>query len=76
MVMLCPYCGKEMEKGFIQCRDGVWWSEKKRPVSALHIFGGNMVDLAKSLPGVAGDRRAADAYLCRDCRKVVVDYIG
>ena len=74
--MLCPYCGKEMEKGFIQGRDGVWWSEKKRPVSALHIFGGNMVELAKSLPGVTGDRRAADAYLCRDCRKVVVDYVG
>ena len=74
--MVCPYCGKEMEKGFIQFRDGVWWSEKKRPVSALHIFGGNMVELTKSLPGMTGDRRAADAYLCRDCRKVVVDYVG
>ena len=27
--MRCPYCGEEMQLGCIQCRDGVYWSEKE-----------------------------------------------
>ena len=33
--MKCPYCNLEMEKGFVQCRDGVYWTPKKQWVSAL-----------------------------------------
>ena len=32
--MKCPYCGKEMTLGYIQNRDGVYWTEKKLPVPA------------------------------------------
>lgn len=31
----CPYCGGELLTGYIQSRDGVCWSEKKKLVSAL-----------------------------------------
>lgn len=33
--MECPYCGKEMTLGYIQCRDGVTWTLKKQLISAL-----------------------------------------
>ena len=33
--MKCPYCGKEMTLGYIQNREGVYWTEKKRKVAAL-----------------------------------------
>ena len=28
--MKCPYCNESMVKGYIQCRDGVDWTEKKQ----------------------------------------------
>ena len=37
--MKCPYCEKEMELGYIQCRDGIHWSAKKMFVAALSAFG-------------------------------------
>ena len=37
--MLCPYCGEEMMRGYIQCRDEIWWSEKNEfsPLSCLWL---------------------------------------
>ena len=35
MSKICPYCGGELLTGYIQSRDGVCWSEKKKLVSAL-----------------------------------------
>ena len=26
--MRCPYCGNDMEKGYIQSRDGIIWRKK------------------------------------------------
>lgn len=35
MSMKCPYCNSEMILGYIQCRDGVSWSEKMRLIAAI-----------------------------------------
>jgi hypothetical protein len=45
--MKCPYCGEEMQLGCIQCRDGVYWSEKERVIAALNIGGGKSIKLDK-----------------------------
>ena len=37
--MKCPYCNEEMVKGYIQCRDGVDWTEKKQVIAALSALG-------------------------------------
>lgn len=35
--MKCPYCNEEMVKGYIQCRDGVDWTEKNKSLQlCLH----------------------------------------
>ena len=53
--MKCPYCGEEMQLGCIQCRDGVYWSEKERVIAALNIGGGKSIKLnEKSIGGPFG----------------------
>ncbi|MBE6563868.1 MAG: hypothetical protein E7655_01140 [Ruminococcaceae bacterium] len=69
--MKCPYCRKDMELGYIQCRDGVTWTPKKQLVAALSCFGRGGVSLAN---GAAHNADAVYAYRCGDCQKVVIDY--
>lgn len=68
--MLCPYCNTEMQRGYIQCRDGVTWTEKKYPIAALSSLA-----KGRSLAnGAADNGRAVYAYHCAACRKVIIDY--
>ena len=69
--MKCPYCSKEMEKGFIQCRDGVTWTPKKQWAAALSSLGKNSVSLEN---GAANNSRTVYAYKCGECKKVIIDY--
>lgn len=70
--MKCPYCNEEMTPGYIQCRDGVYWSEKKRPVAALPPITGKFVDLRTI--GHGEYKHYATAYNCPACKKIVIDY--
>jgi hypothetical protein len=72
--MKCPYCGEEMQLGCIQCRDGVYWSEKERVIAALNIGGGKSIKLnEKSIGGPFGGA-SAEAWLCEKCKKIVIEY--
>ena len=66
--MKCPYCGEEMQKGYIQCRDGVYWSSKKRPVAAIPPLNKEAVHLH----GYEDD--IPEAWNCPACRKVILEY--
>lgn len=67
----CPYCGKEMEMGYIQCRDDIWWAEKKRLAAAFPSLSKKAVKLAVS---EFFSEAAVEAYLCRGCKKIEIDY--
>lgn len=69
--MNCPYCNKEMELGYIQCRDGVTWSPKKQLVAALAILGKGSFYLTN---GASENSRTVYAYRCKMCKKVIIDY--
>ena len=71
--MNCPYCQAPMEPGFIQCRDGLYWTAKERPVAALPLLGGDRVDLSEGGGGIFSGHKAK-AFCCRACKKVLVDY--
>ena len=71
--MKCPYCGAEMEQGFIQCRDGVSWQKKQRLVAAVSSLSGDAVVLARS-QGNPFSGAAAIAHHCQACKKIVIDY--
>ena len=69
--MNCPYCGAEMESGYIQCRDGVFWTPKLQFAAAL----AGMAKGATSLEnGAADNNRATHAHKCKSCRKIIIEY--
>lgn len=70
--MKCPYCEKEMAQGYIQSRDGVFWSEKLRPVAAISVLGGGK-SIALHNYAVSDRTHAALAWCCEACGKVIVD---
>ncbi len=69
--MKCPYCEKEMELGYIQCRDGVAWRRKKCAVGALSTLTS---ELNLAVGGGAFSGAAVEAYRCADCKKIIIDY--
>ena len=72
--MKCPYCDNEMEQGYIQSRDGVFWSERLRPVAAISVLGGGKTITLHSSEAANGSlTRAALAYCCEACGKVILD---
>ena len=71
--MKCPYCGKEMTLGYIQNREGVYWTEKKRKVAALLAGGGNTIQLGDltSNPFCMGE---TEAWNCQACKTIIIPY--
>lgn len=70
--MKCPYCGSEMEKGYIQCRDGVVWRKKKSAVSALSMIAPDAILLGTPDGNPFGGGYVV-TYHCADCKKFIVD---
>ena len=69
--MNCPYCTKEMQLGYIQCRDGVTWSDKEYAIKALATLHSGSISLTN---GVGDKSDVVYAYRCADCKKVIIDY--
>ena len=70
--MKCPYCNTEMILGYIQCRDGVYWSKWKRLIAALPALDESAVLL--SFKNRVFSISAAKAYRCIKCNKIIIDY--
>ena len=72
--MKCPYCNKEMEEGIIQSPQEISWKKGiKRPVFGRAQFHEGSVVLSE-LSLMKGS--AVVAFLCRECKKVIIDYSG
>ena len=69
--MKCPYCEKEMTLGYIQCRDGVYWTLKKQLVASLSSLGKGSTCLSN---GAADNSNTVFAFKCEDCKKIIIDY--
>lgn len=65
--MICPGCGKSMEEGYLSSKGPVFWSEY---VSGLS-FPTRKDDV---MLGKAFGVLRPKAFLCRGCRKVIVEY--
>lgn len=68
--MNCPYCNKEMEKGFIQSPHEINWSPKKYFCNSSDIHS-DMIVLGES-NFIKGS--STIAYCCRFCKKIIIDY--
>ena len=64
--MDCPYCKKEMEKGYIQCRDGVNWTKTKKPVASLTFLSRDCTPLFNA---ASKDGKAVSPINARTAKK-------
>lgn len=67
--MQCPYCHADMQRGYIQCRDGLSWTPKRQLVAALSSLGRGALRLENTMDG-----RGAVAYHCEACKLVLLAY--
>ena len=72
MVKKCPYCNNDMEKGFIQSRDNLYWSKKIRKVAAIGPLG-EAIPLT-TRDGSLFKGEAIEAYNCPKCKKIIIAY--
>ena len=72
VTMKCPYCGREMEKGLIESRHEINWKKRERRsfFGNADFYKGSVV--LSELSFIKGS--AVVAWLCRECKKVVIDY--
>jgi len=68
--MTCPYCQSEMTKGYIQCRDGVYWTPDHALVSAFSGLKKGAVSLHND-PEYGNSTSVA--YLCSRCKRVTIE---
>lgn len=69
--MICPYCDKEMESGYLVFRDPLVWSKKKKIVATLPFGKDSMIFSPDSSSPFGGNRKA---YRCTCCKKIIMDY--
>ncbi|TCL41906.1 PF20097 family protein [Harryflintia acetispora] len=69
--MKCPFCDREMEKGYITSDGNAIAWRKERHESALVGKGGG-VQLSWNILG--GAAAVKNAYHCKGCEKIVIDY--
>ena len=68
--MKCPYCDQEMEKGLIQSTEPINFMKKVRAVNRPK---NNLGEFNLAIPRMGG-RCHVDLWLCRDCRKMIIEY--
>ena len=65
--MNCPYCGKEMELGYLMAKPPVLWSPDKDKLLLI-----SDKDSEELVGGFFGERKAA--FVCKTCRAFLMKY--
>ena len=68
--MKCPYCNKDMQQGVIESNHILRWKKTGNLINRFKAHD-HAVRLSRG-SFVKGE--SAEAWLCRDCCKVVIDY--
>ena len=66
--MKCPTCGQEMEEGFVQSAREIFFAIEP------HRFWFKVKKAEVLLSSHNWTRPTCIAYLCRNCKKVVINY--
>lgn len=76
--MKCPICGHEMELGKLRSRGGVFFLPNGEKTPKLYTHKEMAKHRAVSFPPFVLDffPEYPDAYVCRNCRKLIMDIDG
>lgn len=76
MLMNCPYCSHEMEKGQLRSNGGVFFLPDGEKLPLLYTQQQMRRRNAVYLPPYMTSRPAEypTAYLCRACSKITIDF--
>lgn len=66
--MKCPYCGAEMENGYLQCMRRVAWVKEPHKISLLPKQGEVLLENNTFKDCIF------TASICKSCKKIVLDY--
>jgi len=68
----CPYCGKELEKGYIQSPRPISWLPRKvKMFTRANFTEKGAIVLSE---GSELSAPCAIAYNCNICKKIIIDY--
>lgn len=68
--MICPICGREMEKGVIESAEAINFLLEEHFINKPDEESG---EFSLARPGMV-KRAVAEAWVCRDCRKVIINF--
>ncbi|WP_053957480.1 PF20097 family protein [Inediibacterium massiliense] len=66
--MKCPYCNTEMKEGILQSNRYLLWAKTKHKLS-YHPKDEEILLDEKMIGDVT-----VEAYICKDCKKIILDY--
>lgn len=70
MKMICPFCGGEMESGYLQGGAQLLFTERRKGTVLTHF--NKETDL--NLSSIFNLGPCFDACVCRRCEKIIFDY--
>lgn len=69
--MKCPYCDKEMGKGYMQGASEMTWTQKLHHLMIKFPKDDGIIFTSGSTAHCC-----CTAHLCRKCQKIIMDYSG
>ncbi len=69
--MLCPYCGVEMDKGFVQSVRRIFWTRKRKKMFWVPNSSKGDITISGEMNGWA-----KESYFCKNCKKITIDRIN
>lgn len=69
VIMKCPFCGNEMEQGYLQSGHIILWTDRRHKVSTKPR-GDKDFAIAKNALGGAN----TVGMNCRKCKKIIIEY--
>lgn len=69
--MQCPYCNKELKKGYIQSARPIFWGEEKHKMS-FKPEGDAEFNLSRGTGFFTGC--VGEAYCCQKCKRIVIEF--
>lgn len=66
--MDCPYCSEEMDRGYIQSAQSIFWSKKKKKIFFSPRQSAGDISIAGGFGG-----STQQAFVCPKCDKVIID---